>query len=191
MSKIPGKKLIPTELSMEREQIAWDLRQKCWTHERIAKHLGVTQPSVTRMLNRLTEKYAKELMDKIKVVKADQVRQLEAIADEAMQQWELSKKPYNMTSVKRIIDHDGNLSEAGEHTESNVEKKGDPKHLLVLLKAKEDIRKIMGANAPIKIANFNRDVKEMSDEELEKYSTGKAEDLTQPDDVFAQSEIIE
>jgi predicted transcriptional regulator len=164
-----GKKVkqIPTEVTTEREIEIWSLRQRCWTQSRIAKQLGISQPAVNQVLKKLTHRYSKELLEDVIKVKTEQVQQLEVIAEEAMQAWERSKKKGKTVSTKRPLQADGSpLSSLGEQTEIISKQTGDPRYLTAAMKAKEDIRKIIGADAPIKTVNFNKDLASCSDAEL-------------------------
>ena len=152
-----GKLLNSSEITTERENQIWELRQKCWTQERIAKEIGISQPAVAKTLKRLSDRYYQELMEDIKTAKANQITQLEHISDEAMQSWEKSK---GTTYINKKGDTPFVFA-------------GDSKFLMTAMKAKEDIRKIMGADAPTKSFNYNKDITSMSDEELQNIVNGK------------------
>lgn len=169
-----GKKYVADEVLLERENKIWELRTKSWTQDRIAKEVGISQVSVGKTLKRLTEKYAKELMEDIITVKRMQVTQLEHISDEALQAWEKSKKPTKTMWVKRPLQSDGTPSSSfGEQTQEARDQNGDQRYLTAAMKAKEDIRKIIGADAPTKSFNYNKDISSMSDEELQSIVNGK------------------
>ena len=120
------------ELAIEHERIAWELRQQCWTQERIAARLGISQSAVSQILRKLRHRYLKKNEKELEAIKNEQVAQLEYMADELFQSWERSKytKPDESDEQKIGV--------------------GDPKLLTAAMKAKEDIRKILGADAPIK-----------------------------------------
>lgn len=138
---------LPKEVSLERELQVWSLRQQMWTQSRIAAYLGISQPAVTKILKRLCERYIKENLDELEQVKSEQILQLDNIAFEAMQAWELSK----------------------QHGQT-----GDPRYLIAVMKAQEDIRKIVGIETYIKftvtkeISNNSRyrELSHLSDNEL-------------------------
>lgn len=143
---------IPKEISLEREKVVWDLRQKSWTQDRIASHLNISQPAVAKILCRLSKRYKSTLLQEIEQLKTEHVAQLSHIADEAIQAWEKSKKPIKFAREKKLMGRDGKpIKHAGEVTNEAREHVGDARYLTVAMKAKEDIRKIIGADAPQKI----------------------------------------
>lgn len=130
------------------EDKAWHLRTRGWTQQRIGDELGVCQQTVSVMLKRASAKFHERFMQDIKVVKDEQVAQLSLVADEALQGWFNSKK-----KVKNKISC------------------GDTKYLTEFRKALEDIRKILGADAPLQITQVPNevDLSRFSDEQLQAY----------------------
>ncbi|MDR3477646.1 MAG: hypothetical protein P4M14_06415 [Gammaproteobacteria bacterium] len=135
------------EIILERERRAWRLRQQCFTQERIAEELNITQSAVSQILKRLCTRYAEENIYEIGQAKIEQIVQLEHIASEAMQAWEASK----------LIGG------------------GNSRYLNVVMKAKDDIRKVLGIEAPIKaeLNSMELEIKNFSDDEL----IAKAEEI--------------
>lgn len=158
-------KPVKTEISTEREIEIWSLRQRSWTQERIAKHLNISQPAVFNVLKKLTQRYSKELLENVIKVKTEQVSQLESISDEAMQSWEKSKDTFILKRQKGYKSG-SDKARPSEVMQQESEQYGDPRYLTVAMKAKEDIRKIIGADAPVKTVNFNKDLASCSDAEL-------------------------
>lgn len=109
------------------------MRQRGATYERIAKEVGITFGGVSKILERLHKRYVKNNLDQVERIRTEQICELSHIADEAFQAWERSKKK---------LEHNPDLD-------------GDSKYLTVYLKAKEDLRKITGADAPAKTENKN------------------------------------
>ena len=144
---------IPRELTIQREKEVWLYRQKCWTQERIASQLKISQPAVAKILKRLSKRYSEQVIEDIDRVKTEQIYQLEHIADEAMQAWDRSKLAENTKMVKSpaVIDN-GKVTplSAGSQTTIVRDLDGDHRYLATAMKAKEDIRKILGADAPQK-----------------------------------------
>lgn len=169
------RRQIPTEVTTEREKQVWSLRQSMWTQERIAKELKISQPAVAKILKRMSERYSTELMDDIKKVKAEQVMQLDRMADELMQAWERSKLPSKSTWFKRTVDAQGKPldNSLGERTDEAKNQEGDPRYLSAAMKAKEDIRKIIGADAPVKTFALTKDVSSLTDEQLQDIVNGR------------------
>lgn len=109
------------EVILQNEARAFQLRKMGWTQNRIADEIGMTQQGVAKALKRITARFYKDFMSDVKAIKEEQVAQLEHIAGESMQAWSKSKVG----------------SEAG-----------DPRFLSSFMKAKEEIRKIVGADLP-------------------------------------------
>jgi predicted transcriptional regulator len=156
------KKQIPKEVTTEREKLVWSLRQQMWTQLRISKELKISQPAVNKILKRMTERFSAELMDDIIKVKIEQVAQHEFIADEYFQAWEKSKKRH-----KRDCSRSGGIENSFDETEES-DQYGDPRYLAGAMKAKEEIRKILGADAPTKIDVALPDVNDARQQLLER-----------------------
>ena len=170
-----GKKVVSSEVTTEREKQVWSLRQSMWTQERIAKELKISQPAVAKILKRVSERYSTELMADIKKVKAEQILQHEYISDQAMQAWERSKLPAKSTWFKRTVDAQGKPldNSLGERTDEAKNQEGDPRYLSAAMKAKEEIRKILGADAPVKTFALTKDVSSLTDEQLQDIVNGR------------------
>ena len=160
---------VPKEVTAEREKRAWELRQQCWTEERIAADLGVTQPAVSVMLRRISGRMAKQLTGQVERVKATQTAQLEHIAFEAMQAWERSKlnaeatrtvtEQISLKGEEETLDDEGQpirrktavVPAVKETTTFTSEgQAGDSRMLEKAINALSDIRKIWGLDAPTK-----------------------------------------
>lgn len=162
------------EVTAENERRAWELRQKCWTEQRIADEIGVSQSAVAQMLKRANKKLFKEFIARAEEIKAEQTAQIEYIAAEALRAWEASEGEIEIRrkSVKRegvigkdgqpkylvvndevVRDEDGQpvtetmVTEHAESTETRHHN-GDPRYLAEARSAKADIRDIWGLNAP-------------------------------------------
>jgi hypothetical protein len=140
---------VPKEVARERERRAWELRQKFWTHERIAAELGVDRSTVTKMLARVSRRILDTMQSEVAAMKAEQVSQLTFIADEAMQAWNASKQPAKearkLTRKTRKVADD-------ETQMKSKDQNADPRYLATAMQALTDIRAIMGLNAPTKVA---------------------------------------
>lgn len=140
---------INKSVSIERHRRVWELRQKCWTQERIAQELNISQQCVSKILYRLNKKFRERHEEYVDQVKGEQVSQLEYIADEAMQAWERSKEASKVVKKRQSV-VDGVALNSAEQIQEARDQDGDPRYLMTAMKAKEDIRKIVGADAPIK-----------------------------------------
>lgn len=156
---------VTPELARQREETAWELRQKCWTTTRIAQHLGISRQAVDKILDRVEARVLKRLDSRVGRSKARQTHQLEWIAEQASVAWERSTR--DAETVKTVIeprddgagdgDEDGDgaegIAEATIREERTVKgQAGDPALLNQARGALADIRKIWGLDAPIKAA---------------------------------------
>jgi DNA-binding MarR family transcriptional regulator len=134
------------EITQHHEMRAFELRQQLWTHERIAKELGVERSTVTKMLKRINKRYSDKLEDEVKRIRAEHTLHLEHMADEAMQAWLASKQPAKDARRRKTV-------RRGEEEENRVQtQNADPRFLAEARAALADIRDIWGADAPSKLA---------------------------------------
>ena len=154
----PGK--IPKELTLEREQQAWELRtQKFWTQARIAQEIGVSQPAVHKMLSRISLRVRGRLDTDVVSVQLSQVSQLETLVQEMYEAWTESRKPVRTVASSGEDSMSGkgdaSLFHKGKHGKQvRTEVKttaGDVALVRAMLQAMSDIRKIVGADAPIEL----------------------------------------
>lgn len=143
------------EVSEEREQQAWELRQKkFWSQAHIAEELGVSQQAVSKMLARAGKKLAAEFKNRAEAIKAEQTMMLEAIVDEAKQEWERSKNPIEKTSTKsgiQKLNRFGDVRDLEDEVTTTIEPRlADPRYLAEARGALGEIRKIWGIDAPAK-----------------------------------------
>lgn len=76
---------------LEREKAILEKRLQGWTHGRIADDLGIDRTTVTKTLARLFRKAAEKLETDAAAFRAEQLAQLDAAIDEALQAWRRSK----------------------------------------------------------------------------------------------------
>ena len=137
---------IPKEVTIERERRAWELRQKFYTHERIALDLGVERSTITKMLQRVSAKVNAKLYEEVGEEKRAQIEQLHFVADEAAQAWQRSKAARR--DVTKKTGAAGTFRKAAEETTvHSADQDGDPRYLTTALGALSDIRKILGFEA--------------------------------------------
>ena len=129
------------EATQFRQTEAFRLRTIGWTQQKIAEHLNISQQAIANLLKKEREKYANTFLSDVKQIKDEQILQLENVSYEAMEGWYNSKK---------------------------ADKEGDTRYLESFMKAKEHIRKIIGADAPTQNENLNIhvDILKKSDDEL-------------------------
>lgn len=126
---------IPKEVARQREDAAWELRQKGWTQQKIADELGITQTGVYRALRRAEARVLKRMGDRIAGIKATQHAQLEHVIMEAMSAWERSKA--DVKTIKVTKDGDGGKIEKTLRTTP-----GNPQFLSEARGAMADVRKL-------------------------------------------------
>ena len=120
------------EETREREQRAWELRCRGWTHERISRELGVDCSTVTKSLKRANDRALADLKDKIDAHKTEQTAQLRSQYQQTIRAWELSCKVDEATGLPTAV--------------------GDVDFLEEARAIQKDIRSIWGLDAPTKVA---------------------------------------
>lgn len=154
---------LKAEQRQQLEEDAWRLRVKGWLISRIAEHLGVDKSTISRALDRVEKRLAKEFAAQAEVIKARQTAQLEHIHAAAMEQWERSTEDAELTRTvtktlaKTTSDYDPANDEPLEKevVEETVtsERRGQSGNPALLAQAREalaDIRAIWGLDAPKK-----------------------------------------
>lgn len=140
----PENRLHKEETTLYKEEQAFKLRVKGWAQHRIAKHLKMTQQGVSKALKRSTARFSKAYLDDVKQTKDEQVAQLENVAHEAISAWYKSKETHKSKRTKMKGAKEG--VRTAEKVDSESDQYGDPRFLAEFRKAKEDIRKIIGAD---------------------------------------------
>lgn len=138
---------VPREVLQEREAQAWNLRQKLYTHQRIADELGVERSTVTKTLLRLSARANKQLVDLVTEQKLAQLEQLSYMADEAMQAWHRSKEAQRSVGKRTVTQPASGLRKAGapheEMTVQTEDQDGNARYLDAARAALGDIRKLL------------------------------------------------
>lgn len=146
---------------LEKVKKAWDLHVCGYYQAEIAEQLGVCQQTVSEWIKETQDIFIAHFADDIENVKREQISMLMMIYREAIDSWKKSKI----------------LGPYGEHPNNQY---GDSKYLTVALNALGEIRKIMGANEPIKYEFKGIDVKKLSAEELQRIT-----EITDPSEIAA------
>ncbi len=164
------------EQQKERDKLMWAYRMKGWTHEMIADELGLERSTVTKALGRLSLAASKELTGTLIEEKYAQLAQLRHTVAEAMEAWERSKQVDKTmtTQSDQATDSKGATKTlpGGKVTVKIQEVDGDPRYLDVANRARADIRKLLGLDAPTKIINLDR-LDSATDEQLERIIAGE------------------
>jgi hypothetical protein len=154
---------IPRALAVQRERDVWDLRMRGYSYDEISKKLDINPATIATILKRLTKRYRDQHLKEIEIIKDEQIAQHEMIYKESIEAWERSKKA-SITTRKKALGHSGSgISGNVEQTHESKDQFGDPRFLNEAMKAKEHIRKIVGADAPPKVPV---DTTNKSDDEL-------------------------
>lgn len=129
---------ISREVARERENRAWEMRQRGFTQAAIATELGIGQSGINKALKRAERRALAQMGDRIEAVKITQHAQLERILMESLLAWERSKR-VNET-VKTETEADGT-----ERVTRTVKgQTGDPRYLTEAQRALEGIRRVWG-----------------------------------------------
>ena len=174
----------PAELTLAREERAWDLKARGYTTKEIREALiaefgvSITIRAVNMALQRVAERTAAEAVRHAQAYKGRQIARLEAIAQEAL------------SAYRRTVGEQVETTERVEHqpaaptpdavtaappppepkrttqTRRRVEA-GDPRFLEKALDAMRDLRKLLGIDAPLKLdVARDRPLEGLSDDEL-------------------------
>lgn len=162
---MPGEKRSKAQKLKDRETIS-RLRLRGRTLDQIAAEVGLSTMTVRRELKALVGEWQQNAAEDIAAVKARELRRLDEIETEAWAEWERSKKDWE----KRMVEKGGG---EGGKDKSKIEKGGqcgDPRYLNVLIGIGERRAKILGMDAPQKIAPTDptgeREYSKYSDDEL-------------------------
>jgi predicted transcriptional regulator len=130
-----------------RELRALQLSIQGWTQRQIADELGVSQPAVSKILSRLEERYAREVVASLDRHRAKQTLRLEHQYSESMRAWQESKED---STIRRQRKGQGAAGQAASSVAELVveNQHGDPRYLEQARKALNDIRKVWGIDAP-------------------------------------------
>jgi predicted transcriptional regulator len=187
---------VTKEQQIQLDKDAWALRRLGYSQARIAEELQVSQPTISRSLQRTGKAYQKELMKDVSALKAQQIEQLEHIRDDAMQAWRRSQLDYQEMTVRRQRVTDENAEGIDPDTlddwplpeddDSNKRLEittivtrgqvGDPRFLKIAMEASAEIRKITGIDNNDKlyaliIENFDWD--KATPEQLRRLKSGE------------------
>jgi predicted transcriptional regulator len=134
---------VKRELVRLREEVAWSLRVAGHAQLRIAHCLGVSQPAVCKILRRVERRVLARLEADVRAVKAKQAAQLEYVLDQSLRAWKDSQeRVHEQTTITR------GTSGTGESIRSIQTRRapGDPRFLMVALKALQSERELFGLN---------------------------------------------
>lgn len=162
---MPGEKRSKAQKIKDREQIA-QLKLRGRTLQQISEHVGVSVMTVRRELKALIGEWQESAREDIAAVKARELRRLDEIEAETWAEWERSKRDY----VKKVAENGGDKGGKKTKVETGGQC-GDPRYLNVLVSIGERRAKILGMDAPQKVAptdpSGEREYSSYSDAEIE------------------------
>lgn len=166
-----GRMITDDALRLLRRQAVWELRVQGRTQDQIAAQLNISQATVHRDLRWCIAKAEDEVKGSVLAWQLEQLARYDYIISEAMAAWEESKQEYIEVQQRSLAAKSSAGSGSGpgsaqgkakasggkpkqlEVTTRIKEQTGDPSYFQVAMKAMDAQRKILGADAPIKIAH--------------------------------------
>ncbi len=119
------------------------------TYAEIGEEYGnLTAGRISQIVRRVDEYIFPQLVDDIRKIKIEQTGELQHVYREAMDAWERSKQD-------EVTVRDGFTPMGTTKITTKKGQVGNPAFLNVAMKAKEDIRKIWGADAPLRTENIH------------------------------------
>lgn len=165
-----GEKRTKAQRLADREKIA-GLLLKSWTAPMIARELKLSEATVNREKRILVDEWKKAAADDIDAVKAKELQKLDDLEREARAEWERSKLAYQKKVVEDLIGRGGETGRAKKAKIETIEQLGDPRYLTIIQGCMDRRAKILGTDAPTKVAPTTPDGKEpykpMTDAELD------------------------
>jgi hypothetical protein len=161
---MPGKKRNQAQRANHREKIA-ELRLKSVPVSQIAKQLRISDSTVNRELAILSRQWKAQAQATMDTVKERELQRLELIERKAWAEYERSREDYFKHTEEDIElkggdGEDGKSVPATKHKKETGGRLGDPKYLQIALNASEARRKLLGLDAPSKVAATSPDGKE-------------------------------
>ena len=141
MTVKPVRKL---EIVQRRQKVA-ELYLQGWQQDAIAKELGLRQPMISEDLAKIRQAWRESAIRDFDAARDLELERLNRIEREAWAGWQRSQQPTQSATV------DG---EAGSQKAKRTVRHqyGDPRFLDIVLRCNEARRKLLGIDAPTKIA---------------------------------------
>jgi DNA-binding CsgD family transcriptional regulator len=153
-----------------REIRATELSAQGWSQNQIAVELHISQPAVSKILQRVEEAWRVERVTAIDRMRARHSMRLNHMVNEAMRAWEQSKADRTRKRQRKTQRNSGQ----GDATVAELvveNEHGDPRYLEQARKALADERKIWGLDAPeaiaVRVAPPERSFEHATDEQLQ------------------------
>jgi hypothetical protein len=154
MSVTPARKLA----ILQRRQKVADLLLQSWTQEAIAQELGVSQAQVAADLKKIRRAWQESSIRDFDAARNLELERLARIERESWAAWQRSQQPSQSATVN---------GEAGSQKAKRTVKHqyGDPRFLDIALRCNDARRKLLGIDAPTKIAPTTPDGQPLTVEE--------------------------
>jgi hypothetical protein len=154
MSVTPARKLA----ILQRRQKVADLLLQSWTQDAIAQELGISQAQIAADLKKIRRAWQESSIRDFDAARDLELERLGRIEREAWAAWQRSQQPSQSATV------DGPTgSQKARRTMKH--QYGDPRFLDIALRCNEARRKILGIDAPSKIAPTTPDGQPLTVEE--------------------------
>lgn len=148
-----------------RELQVMELTLEGRTQHEIARELGISQPAVCKILQRIEDRLLADVAWKVERHRARQTLRLEFIYGEAVRAWKASKQE-TLRKRQRQTGAVGAGTTMAEITSEN--RHGDPRLLDEARRALQDLRTLWGIDAPERISiDATTHLASMSDEAVE------------------------
>lgn len=167
---------VSREVARQHETDAWKLRVEGYSQPQIAERLGISQPSVSRILARVTKRMTAQLVGDVAAFKTLQMARLERVHAEAVEAWsaskEAKKKSRKKTTTVPILKTGSETPAPAiareEEMREAITSTGNPAYLQTAMAAIAEENKLLGLHAPKKIdlLDQRRPLEQLSDEEL-------------------------
>lgn len=137
------------------------------TQHQIALALGISQPAVSKIVQRVEERLLADAAYKVERQRARQTFRLDHIFGQAMQAWQNSKQELLRRRQRKTDGGSGDGTTVAELMSEN--RFGDPRYLDEARKALADSRKLWGMDAPERMSiEASTPYASMTDEAVEK-----------------------
>lgn len=126
-----------------REELVVRLSSAGKTQDEIAQIAGVSQAAVSKILQRIDERWGRENVDTVQRLKAELIRNLKHVHRESLRAWELSKAQRTRRRQRRSAN--GGYTPEATVAEVIVEDShGDPRYLETARRALTDLGRVVG-----------------------------------------------
>lgn len=148
-NRTPGQKRTKAQRLDDRRQIA-ELRLQRLTQPEIAERVGVSPATVKRELRHIEREWQEAAQSDIADYKAEDLARLERMERDLWAQWEASKQE----QTKRVVEEKNGGRQVRLETTSTT---GDPRLMAQLIQIAERRARILGYDAPAKVAPTSPD----------------------------------